>query len=142
MNELAKELRQFSCEKPLKIDAFLEKKPDGYATIIGFAEQAYTDKKGQPQIGEVFKIKELGGARIWPAGTILLDQVIPYLKRKYGGIAEIDAALKANPQYWKFSAVEVTSNRKQFRPLHIYEEKPADFVEEKEATINDDDKEH
>ncbi len=141
MNELARELRQFSCEKPLKIDAFLKKKPDGYATIIGFGEQAYTDQKGNSKVGEVFKIKELGGARIWPAGTILLDQVIPYLKKKYGGVTEIDEALKANPQYWKFSAVETTSNRKQFRPLHIYEEKPADFVEEQEATSNEDDNE-
>lgn len=129
MNELARELRQFSCEKPLSIDGFLARKPDGNATIIGFGEQSYKDKQGRVQIGEVFKVKELGGVRIWAAGTILLDQVIPYLKKKYGSVGEIDAALKANPQYWKFSAVIMTQDRKHFRPLTIYEEKPADFDE-------------
>ena len=127
MNDWQEEAMKFAFSaKAISWDNFLKQKPDGYATVDGFGIQKYK-KKGQIREDYVFHFKELGGVKFWPAGGAMCDRLIPYLLKKFGDVAGVDAALKANPMYWKLHPMGTTKEGNPVRIYEMFKEPPADF---------------
>lgn len=81
--------------------------------------------------GYVFKFQELGGVKFWPAGGAMLNGLIPYLEEKFGDVAGINAALGADPMYWKLLPMGRTQDNKPVRMYQMYKTPPEDFYGEK-----------
>lgn len=131
MAEWTEEAMKYSFSKAMSWDEYLAKKPDGYATVVGFGKQRYKTRTGEMKEGYVFKFREMGGVKFWPAGGAMVDGLIPFLEKKFGDVAGIDAALKADPMYWKLLPMGRTQENKPVRMYRMYKEPPEDFYGEK-----------
>lgn len=141
MADWQEEAMKFAFSKAISWDEYLRRKPDGYATVVGFGLRKYK-RKGQIKEGYVFKLKEMGGVQFWPAGGAMVDGLIPYLLEKFGDVSKVDAALKAEPMYWKLQPMGKTSDGNPLRVYEKYKEPPEDFYGEKtEAASDEGDKE-
>lgn len=121
-------IMKISTKPIIGVDEFLEKKPDGIMTVVGFEFKTGKDADGNPERKAVYHIKELGGLKLWGAGRKMKQEIPEELLDEYGDEAAIDAGLRARPIKFKVYPTRVLPNRRKFRPIDClgYEEPSAD----------------